>query len=87
MKQRFNWMLWTGLVLAVLGFLSYFAFFSRFPVTRDVPWVNGIFLLLAAALLITGDWAYKLKLWNRNVAVDDDVIKAVAANHRKNPIA
>lgn len=54
MKQRFNWMLWAGLLLAVVGFVSYFAFFSRFPVTRDVPWVNVVLLLVAAALLVIG---------------------------------
>ncbi len=37
---------------------------------------------LMAALLITGDWSYKLKLWNRDVAVSDDVLKAVNAAHR-----
>jgi transcriptional regulator with XRE-family HTH domain len=37
---------------------------------------------LMAALLITGDWSYKLKLWNRNVAVGEEVLKAV---RRKKP--
>ncbi len=34
---------------------------------------------LMAALFVTGNWSYKLKLWNRNVAVADDVLKAIAA--------
>ena len=38
---------------------------------------------LLAALLITGDWSYKLKLWNRDIAVGDDVLKAIASAHRK----
>jgi len=36
--KRFNWALWGGLLLAVAAFLSYFAFFSQFPLTRDVPY-------------------------------------------------
>lgn len=54
MKRRFNWPLWTGLLLAVVAFFSYYGFFSRFPVTRDVPWVSFLLLLIAVALLVTG---------------------------------
>ncbi|MGE3682728.1 MAG: helix-turn-helix domain-containing protein [Bdellovibrionales bacterium] len=32
---------------------------------------------LMAALLITGDWSYKLKLMNRDVSVDEDVLSAL----------
>jgi MFS superfamily sulfate permease-like transporter len=52
--KRFNWALWGGLLLAVAAFLSYFAFFSQFPLTRDVPWVSALLFLVAAALLVTG---------------------------------
>lgn len=38
---------------------------------------------LLAALLITGDWSYKLKLWNRDVAVDQEVLRAIGLAHRK----
>lgn len=54
MKQRFNWPLWGGLILAVVAFLSYFQFFVRFPITRDVPWVSAVLFLIAVALLISG---------------------------------
>lgn len=54
MKHRFNWRLWGGLLLAIVAFVSYFAFFTRFPVTRDVPWVPFILFLIAVALLISG---------------------------------
>ena len=52
--RRWNWPLWTGLVLCVVAFMSYFAVFSRWPLTRDVPWVNILLFLLAAALLVAG---------------------------------
>jgi len=48
--RRWNWRLWTGFLLCVVGFASYLPFFARFPVTRDVPWVN--FALLAAGLVL-----------------------------------
>ena len=54
MKQRFNWALWTGLILAAVAFASYFLFFARFPVTRDVPWANFLLFVIAVALLVTG---------------------------------
>jgi hypothetical protein len=54
MKRRFNWQLWSGLLLAVIAFVSYFSFFARYPLTRDVPWVSFLLLLLAVALLVAG---------------------------------
>lgn len=54
MKHRFNWQLWGGLLLAVLAFGSYFAFFARFAVTRDVPWASFLLFLIAAVLLVSG---------------------------------
>jgi peptidoglycan/LPS O-acetylase OafA/YrhL len=54
MKSRFNWRLWTGLLLAIVAFISYFAFFAGFELTRDVPWTAFILFAFAAALLISG---------------------------------
>lgn len=54
MKRPFNWRIWSGLALAVVAILSYFAFFTRFPVTRDVPWVPFLLFVVAAVLLIAG---------------------------------
>ena len=54
MNRRFNWPLWTGFLLSIAAFLSYFLFFDRWPVTRDVPWVNFILFAIAVALLIAG---------------------------------
>jgi AhpC/TSA family len=52
--RRFNWPLWSGLLLAFAAFGSYFSFFARYPATRDVPWVNFLLFALAAVLLVTG---------------------------------
>jgi hypothetical protein len=48
-KLRWNWPVWAGFLLSILAFVSYFTVLVRFPVTRDVPWVN--FLLFGAAAL------------------------------------
>lgn len=48
-SHRWNWHLWAGFLICVAGFASYPLFFYKFPVTRDVPWVN--FLLLATGIL------------------------------------
>jgi hypothetical protein len=53
-SRRWNWPLWAGLVLVLFGLLSYFTLFARFPVTRDVPWVNFILFAGAIALLLAG---------------------------------
>ena len=52
--RRFNWPLWAGFLLTLIASFSYFAFFVRFPVTRDFPWVNLLLFLLAAVLLVVG---------------------------------
>lgn len=40
MKRRQNWFIWIGFAIALIAALSYVPVFSRFPLTRDVPWVN-----------------------------------------------
>ena len=52
--RRFNWPLWAGFLLTLIASFSYFAFFVRFPVTRDFPWVNLLLFLLAAVLVVAG---------------------------------
>lgn len=52
--RRFNWPLWAGFLLTIIAFFSYFAFFVRYPVTRDFPWANLLLFLFAAVLLWTG---------------------------------
>jgi hypothetical protein len=53
-KRAANWPLWSGFVLSLIAFLSYFLIFARFPVTRDVPWINFLLFALSLALLFVG---------------------------------
>lgn len=52
--RRFNWSLWLGFLLSIVTFLSYFAVFVWYPVTRDFPWANLLLFLVSAVLLILG---------------------------------
>lgn len=52
-KRKWNVRIWVGVALAIISFLSYPVLLVRFPVTRDVPWVNWI--LFAGALALS--WA------------------------------
>jgi hypothetical protein len=52
--RRFNWPLWLGFALAVIGVLSYPLFFYRFPITRDVPWVTFILLAVGLGMIVAG---------------------------------
>jgi hypothetical protein len=54
MSRRVNWPLWSGLLLSIAAFLSYFALFVRFPITRDVPWASLILFAIAIVLLVLG---------------------------------
>ena len=50
-ERRWNWPLWVGFLLSVFTFFSYFALFAKYPVTRDVPWVNFSLFAIAVSLL------------------------------------
>jgi hypothetical protein len=52
MKRKWNVPIWAGFLLVVVGFLSYFLFFARFPFTRDFPWLN--LSLISAGLVLQG---------------------------------
>jgi hypothetical protein len=52
--RRFNWQMWTGFLLSLVAFISYFAVFVWFPVTRDFPWANLLLFAAAAVFLLTG---------------------------------
>jgi hypothetical protein len=52
MKRRWNFLLWAGFLLVVIGLVSYVPFFSLFPITRDFPWVN--LLLFAGGVVLLG---------------------------------
>ncbi len=49
-----NWPTWTGFLLTVVAMLSYPFFFVRFPITRDLPWVNLLLFVTAAVLIWIG---------------------------------
>lgn len=52
--RKFNWLLWAGLLLSLIAFLSYPFFFVKFPVTRDFPWANLVLFGVAAVLVLLG---------------------------------
>ena len=41
-----NYLLWLGPLVSLLGFVSYWALFARWPALRDDPWANLIILAL-----------------------------------------
>lgn len=52
--RRINWPLWLGLLVALIGGISYIAVFVWFPITRDFPWVNLLLFLVALVFLWLG---------------------------------
>src|SRR5258705_13421231 len=52
--RKLNWPMWTGFLLSLIAFLSYFFVFVTFPVTRDFPWANLLLFAISAALLLVG---------------------------------
>src|SRR5258706_9094038 len=53
-QRRRNWHLWVGFLLIILGVLSYFLVFARYPVTRDTPWANYLILAAGIGFMISG---------------------------------
>lgn len=60
---RANHAVWIGLLISLIGLVSYFTFFARFPALRDVPKVN--FALVLIGLAISG-WGLlrRRSLWS-----------------------
>ena len=54
MRRNWNWAVWVGFAVALFAAVSYIPIFSRFPSTRDVPWVNLLLFLAAICLLAMG---------------------------------
>ena len=52
--RRFNWPLWVGLLLTLLGGFSFLWVFVWIPETRDFPWANLLIFLVAIVLLVMG---------------------------------
>jgi hypothetical protein len=48
MNKRRNWMLWAGFLLVLAGLFTYVPLFALFPITRDFPWVNLLFICAGA---------------------------------------
>lgn len=53
MRRKWNWPLWAGFVVALAAVFTY-PLFSRFPITRDVPWANLLLFGVAFVLLAQG---------------------------------
>lgn len=54
--HRRNHLVWIGAVVTFVGMVSYFLYFSRFPVLRDFPWLNLPLVGLGAALSGVAAW-------------------------------
>lgn len=54
MAHRRNLLPLAGFLVCVVAFLSYFLFFYRFPVTRDLPWTSWLIFALGLGLLVAG---------------------------------
>ncbi len=47
---RRNHAVWVGALISLIGLISYFTFFARFPALRDVPWLNLPLVLVGLAV-------------------------------------
>ena len=45
---------WAGGVISIIGFLSYFLYFARFPSLRDTPWLNTLLIIMGLFISIYG---------------------------------
>lgn len=52
--RKFNWQIWAGFLLTLIGGFSFPFFFINFPVTRDFPWANLLFFGIALVLVVVG---------------------------------
>jgi hypothetical protein len=53
-ERLWNWQLWAGFLLCLLGFASYPFVFAKFPITRDVPWANFLLFAVGGVLCFLG---------------------------------
>lgn len=54
MRHPRNLLPLAGFAVCVIALLSYFLFFARFPVTRDVPWASWLLFALGLGLAGAG---------------------------------
>lgn len=69
--KKFNWQIWTGLILSVIAFLSYPLFFVRFAVTRDFPWAPLLLFAVAMIFVALG----LRRAWSRRKAEDESKLR------------
>jgi len=60
-RRRANLAILFGPLLSVVGLVSYFAYFARFPALRDRPWLNVGLVLASVAVAFVGS----LRSWRR----------------------
>src|SRR6266851_6614547 len=53
-ERHWNWQLWAGFLLCLLGFASYPFVFAKFPITRDIPWANFLLFVVGGVLFFLG---------------------------------
>src|SRR5215475_1439111 len=53
-KKKRNWRIWVGFLISLSVIPAYAGLFSRYPVTRNVPWASWLMVVLALWLLWTG---------------------------------
>jgi hypothetical protein len=53
-KRHANAPLGWGFLLSLVAFLSYVPIFAKYPITRDVPWVNFLLFALGLVFLFVG---------------------------------
>jgi hypothetical protein len=54
MMRRLNWPIWIALPLSAVTLISYPLLFVRWPITRDIPWVNLLLLAATLWLVVSG---------------------------------
>ena len=54
MKRSWNGLIWAGVVVVIVGVVSYLAYFIRFPALRDFPWVNLPLIVIGLAMIGVG---------------------------------
>lgn len=54
LRRSWNWAVWVGFAIALFAALSYIPIFTRFPITRDIPWVNLLLFLASGCVLGIG---------------------------------
>jgi len=53
-SRRPNALPWVGFLICLFAFGSYIPIFARWPVTRDIPWVNLLLFVVGLIVLLAG---------------------------------